>query len=69
MELKAAKEYVEDLMKKGKIRTSKSPYGAPLFFVKEKNKPLRGVVDYSRLNRITKRIMDRCQDLTRCSTC
>lgn len=34
-ELEAAKEYVEDLLKKGKIRRSKSPYGAPLFFVKE----------------------------------
>ena len=55
MELKAAKEYVEDLMKKGKIRPSKSPYGAPLFFMKEKDKPLRGVVDYRKINRITKR--------------
>ena len=53
-ELKAAKEYVEGLLKKGKIRPSKSPYGAPLFFVKEKDK-LRGVVDYRALNRITKR--------------
>ena len=53
-ELKAAKEYVEDLLKKGKIRRSKSPYGAPLFFVKEPDK-LRGVVDYRALNRITKK--------------
>jgi len=53
-ELKACKEYVEDLLKKGKIRRSKSPYGAPLFFVKEEDK-LRGVVDYRALNRITKR--------------
>lgn len=54
-ELQAAKEYVVDLMKKGKIRPSKSPYGAPLFFVKDGDKPLRGVVDYRALNRITKR--------------
>ncbi len=54
-ELKAAKEYIVDLLEKGKIRPSKSPYGAPLFFVKEKNKPLRGVVDYRALNRVTKR--------------
>ena len=53
-ELAAAKDYVEDLLKKGKIRRSKSPYGAPLFFVKEPDK-LRGVVDYRALNRITKR--------------
>ena len=55
VELKATKEYVEELLKKGKIRPSKSPYGAPLFFVKENGKPLRGVVDYRGLNRITKR--------------
>ena len=53
-ELAAAKEYIEDLLKKGKIRRSKSPYGAPLFFVKEPDK-LRGVVDYRALNRITKK--------------
>jgi Reverse transcriptase (RNA-dependent DNA polymerase) len=54
-ELHAAKEYVVDLMHKGKIRPSKSPYGAPLFFVKYGNKPIRGVVDYRALNRITKK--------------
>jgi hypothetical protein len=32
-ELQAAKEYVVDLMKKRKIRPSKLPYRAPLFFV------------------------------------
>ena len=53
-ELKACKEYVEDLLKKGKIRRSKSPYVASLFFVKEEDK-LRGVVDYRALNRIKKR--------------
>ncbi len=55
IELNAMKKYVQELLDKGKIRPSKSPYGAPLFFVKEKNKPLRGVVDYRGLNRITKR--------------
>lgn len=35
-ELLATKEYIEDLLRKGKIRPSKSPYGAPLFFVKQK---------------------------------
>jgi len=54
-ELIAAKSYVKDMLKKGKIRPSKSPYGASLFFVKDKDKPLRGVVDYRALNRITKR--------------
>ena len=31
-ELKAAKEYVDSLLTSGKIRPSRSPYGAPLFF-------------------------------------
>jgi Reverse transcriptase (RNA-dependent DNA polymerase) len=53
-ELRAAKEYIVDLLNQGKIRSSKSPYGAPLFFVKDGDKPLRGVVDYRALNRITK---------------
>jgi len=54
-ELRAAKEYVDSLIATGKIRPSKSPYGAPLFFVKEKDGRLRGVVDYRALNRITKK--------------
>ena len=53
-ELVAAKKYVVDLLRKGKIRRSKSPYGASLFFVKSKGQ-LRGVVNYGALNRITKR--------------
>ena len=50
-ELKAAKEYIVELLKNGKIRPSKSPSGAPLFFVKDGENPLRGVVDYRALNR------------------
>ncbi len=55
VELKAMKEHVQNLLKSGKIRPSKSPYGAPLFFVREKDNKLRVVVDYRALNRITKR--------------
>lgn len=51
--LLATKEYITDLLRKGKIRPSKSPYVAPLFFVKQKGQ-LRGVIDYRALNRITK---------------
>lgn len=35
-ELSASKEYITDLLKKGKIRPSRSPFGAPLFFVKKR---------------------------------
>jgi hypothetical protein len=54
-ELHAAKEYVVDLMHKRKMRQSNSPYGSPLFFVEDGNKPFRGFVDYRALNRITKK--------------
>lgn len=52
-ELIATKEYVTELLKKRKLRPSKSPFGAPLFFVKQKGQ-LRGVIDYRALNCITK---------------
>lgn len=42
------------MLNKEKIRPSRSPYGAPLFFVKQQGQ-LRGVIDYRALNRITKR--------------
>jgi hypothetical protein len=54
-ELHAAKEYEVDLMHKRKMRQSNSPYGLPLFFVKDGNNPLRGFVDYRALNIITKK--------------
>lgn len=53
-EMLAVKDYLVDLLKKKKIRRSKSPFGASLFFVKDKGK-LRAVVDYRALNRMTKR--------------
>lgn len=52
-ELIATKEYVTELLRKGKIRPSRSPYWAPLFFVEQKGK-LRGVIDFRALNLITK---------------
>lgn len=65
-ELAATKEYVTELLRKGKIRPSKYPYGAPLFFVKQKGQ-LRGVIYYRALNRITKKTMLRYHVLTKCS--
>ena len=46
-ELKSLREELE--FHKSRIRPSKSAYGAPCFFVKQKNK-LRLVIDYRRLN-------------------
>ena len=54
-ELGAAREYIADLLRRGVIRPSTSPFGAPLFFAKQPGRPLRAVVDYRALNRITKK--------------
>ena len=37
----------------GFIRLSKSPYGAPVLFVKKKDGKLRMCIDYRELNKIT----------------
>jgi hypothetical protein len=52
-ELQALKEYIDDMLQKGFIRLSKSPAGAPIFFVKKKDGCLRPCVDYRELNDIT----------------
>jgi len=49
----ALKEYINDNLKKGFIRKSKSPAGAPVLFVPKKNGKLRMCVDYRQLNSIT----------------
>lgn len=51
--LKALKEYLDDALKKGFIRESTSPAGAPIFFVPKKDGPDRPVVDYRGLNNVT----------------
>lgn len=52
-QLKALREYLDENLKKGFIRESKSPAGYPLFFVPKKNNKLRPVIDYRQLNEIT----------------
>lgn len=53
-EVIAAKDYISKLLKVGKIRRSKYPFGASLFFVKRKRK-LKIEIDYRALNLVAKK--------------
>jgi len=56
--LELHKEYLDEMLRTGKIRPSKSSAGAPICFAKQANGKLRIVVDYCGLNAIT--IKDKC---------
>ncbi|GBG60732.1 hypothetical protein CBR_g12470 [Chara braunii] len=49
-ELAVLRTQLNDLFDKGWIRASSSPYGAPVLFVRKKNKDLRLCIDYRKLN-------------------
>jgi len=54
VELEALKEYLEGILRTGKIRPSKSPAGVPILFVpKPHGHGLRLCVDYRGLNKVT----------------
>ncbi|GBG66729.1 hypothetical protein CBR_g68713 [Chara braunii] len=48
--LEVLRAQLDDLLVKGWIRPSSSPYGAPVLFVRKKNKDLRLCIDYRKLN-------------------
>jgi hypothetical protein len=52
-ELDELKRTLDDLLAKGFISPSVSPYGAPILFVKKKDGSRRMVIDYRLLNKIT----------------
>ena len=52
-ELQEVKRQLEELISKGFIQPSTSPYGAPILFVKKKDGTLRMCVDYRALNSAT----------------
>jgi hypothetical protein len=54
-ELKELKTQLQELLDKGFIRPSVSPWGAPVLFVKKKDGTMRLCIDYRQLNRVTVR--------------
>ncbi|KAL4013702.1 hypothetical protein IC575_025885 [Cucumis melo] len=52
-ELKELKVQLQELLDKGFIRPSVSPWGAPVLFVKKKDGSMRLCIDYRKLNKVT----------------
>ena len=64
--LRELKEQLKDLLEKGFIRPSVSPWGAPVLFIRKKDGTLRMCIDYRQLNRVTvknKYLLPRIDDL------
>ena len=65
-ELRELKAQLQELLDKGFIRPSVSPWGAPVLFVKKKDGSMRLCIDCRELNRVTvrnKHPLPRIEDL------
>ena len=51
-DLEKIKKQIKELLEKGYIRRSSSPWGAPVLLVEKKDRSLRMVVDYRALNEV-----------------
>ena len=52
-DLEEIKKHIKELLEKGYIQRSSSPWGALVLLVEKKDKSLRMVVDYRALNEVT----------------
>jgi hypothetical protein len=62
-ELAELKEHIKELLEKGFICPSSSPWGAPMIFVPKKDDTQRLCVDYRALNEVTLRTSIHCPGL------
>ena len=54
-ELAEVRRQLDDYLAKGFIQPSTSPYGVPILFTRKKDGTLRMCVDYTSLNKMTKK--------------
>ena len=54
-ETQALDDFLDENLRTGRIRESKSPWASPFFFARKKDGKLRPVQDYRRLNALTKK--------------
>jgi hypothetical protein len=62
-ELAELKKQLSELEQKGYIRPSSSPWGAPVLFVRKKDRSMRLCIDYRALNEVTPKNKYPCQGL------